>query len=202
MVIYVETNFVLELALRQEQAAFCRRILARCLGGQSRLVLPAFSLAEPFHAIVGRFKQRRQAAEGIRTQLRQLSRHETLAQEVEALQSVTAFLVRSEVEERKSLQVAVQEVVRIAGIIPLDASTLDEAFEVERTFKLSPQDSIVLASVLGHLQRERPEQSCFLNRNAKDFDDPDIVIRLEALGCKLLPRFDQGLEFIQRERRG
>ena len=54
----------------------------------------------------------------------------------------------------------------------------------------------MLASVLAHLELHSPSESCFLNRNSKDFDDPDVRERLEALGCKFLARFEDGLRYI------
>ena len=50
-----------------------------------------------------------------------------------------------------------------------------------REHGLSPQDALVYAAVLSHLQRVRPAQSCFLNRNYKDFGDPHIVEQLGRL---------------------
>lgn len=58
MIIYVETNFVLELALLQEQSASCQNILSVCETGQAQLVIPAFCLAEPFETLGRREKDR------------------------------------------------------------------------------------------------------------------------------------------------
>ncbi len=61
---------------------------------------------------------------------------------------------------------------------------------------LSPQDAIVYASVLSHLKRTEPQTACFLNKNSKDFDDPDISEMLERYQCQMLSRFDHGYQFI------
>jgi hypothetical protein len=39
--------------------------------------------------------------------------------------------------------------------------------------------------------------SCFLNRNSKDFDDPDIIEMLESKNCKLLFNFDKGRDYVR-----
>ena len=88
------------------------------------------------------------------------------------------------------------EFLATAEIIPLDAAVLQSAADIEASFRLSGQDAIVLASVLRHLEAETPAESCFLNRNTKDFDDPDIRDRLEALHCKFFPNFVQALAYI------
>ena len=64
---------------------------------------------------------------------------------------------------------------------------------------MSGQDAIVLASVLAHLNAHRPLKSCFLNRNTKDFDDPDIREKLENYGCIFFGKFEQGLRYISAQ---
>ncbi len=61
---------------------------------------------------------------------------------------------------------------------------------------MSGQDAVVLASVLAHLDQHAPDESCFLNRNSKDFDDPDIRERLDVRGCKFLTKFEDGLQYV------
>jgi len=70
--------------------------------------------------------------------------------------------------------------------------------DYRRRHGLSPQDAIVYASVVSDLA-SGTGRGCFLNRNTKDFDDPDIAQELWALGCKLLPRFDQGLDYMRAQ---
>lgn len=48
MRVYVETNFVLELALRQEQNESCEALLRLAEASRIGLVVPAFSLLEPY----------------------------------------------------------------------------------------------------------------------------------------------------------
>jgi hypothetical protein len=45
MNIYVETNFVLELAFVQEQHESCEQIIGLCEAGRTTLVLPAFCMS-------------------------------------------------------------------------------------------------------------------------------------------------------------
>jgi hypothetical protein len=49
--VYVESNFVLELALLQEQHASCEDILRLCEAGKAQLIIPAYSLAEPHETL-------------------------------------------------------------------------------------------------------------------------------------------------------
>jgi hypothetical protein len=51
--IYVETNFVLELTFEQQQYKSCEAILELCEQERGKLIVPAYSLAEP-HEKLGR----------------------------------------------------------------------------------------------------------------------------------------------------
>ncbi|MCY7322188.1 MAG: PIN domain-containing protein, partial [Phormidesmis sp. CAN_BIN36] len=60
MNIYVETNFVLELAFQQEQCASCDQILDLCNAGLAKLIIPAYGLAEPHEKLNRQAKGRRE----------------------------------------------------------------------------------------------------------------------------------------------
>ncbi len=196
MNIYVETNFILELALLQEQHASCAEIMRLCETGSARLVIPAYSLAEPYETLTRRHRQRKQMKAALDDELKQLIRTAAYAHRLSGWQEVTALLIDSADEEAKRLDSTRSRLLKIADIIPLEARTLEEAVRYQTVHKLSPQDALVYAAVLLHLKQDKPSQSCFLNRNSKDFDDPDIVEELNTYNCKLLPRFDTGLQFI------
>jgi len=197
MNIYVESNFILELALLQEQSKSCIKIIDICRQGQANIVLPAFSIAEPYETLGRRSRDRNALADRLDSELRQLSRTQPYTEGINTLREVTGFLVRSTEEERSRLKQVMEEVLEFAKVIPLDFTIITSAHSLEESLEFSPQDAIVLASVFKHLEESGGEPSCFLNRNAKDFDDPDIMKRLGENNCKLLPRFDDGLRYIR-----
>ena len=59
MIVYAEANFVLELALQQEQHEACEHIVDLCSTKRISLIVPAYSIAEPYKTIVRRGKQRK-----------------------------------------------------------------------------------------------------------------------------------------------
>ncbi|MEH1768612.1 hypothetical protein [Nostoc sp.] len=71
---YVETNFVLELVFEQEQCVSCEQILQSCEIGQAKLIIPAYSLAEPHEKLSRQAKSRRDLQQLLDAELRQLSR--------------------------------------------------------------------------------------------------------------------------------
>ena len=62
MNIYVETNFVLELAFVQEQHESCEQIVSLCEAGSATIVLPAFCIAESYETLLRRANLRAQIA--------------------------------------------------------------------------------------------------------------------------------------------
>ena len=58
MNVYVESNFMLEQALEQEQCENCKELIGIASAGSIRLVVPAFSLAEPHIALMRRGNER------------------------------------------------------------------------------------------------------------------------------------------------
>ncbi len=76
MNIYVETNFVLELTFEQEQYLSCEQILQLCEAGKAKLVIPAYSLAEPHEKLSRQARNRRELQQSLDTELQALSAQE------------------------------------------------------------------------------------------------------------------------------
>ena len=84
MNVYVESNFILEFALEQEQHASCEAILSLSERGHIRLILPAFSIAEPYETSVRRAKSRESLTNALAQEIRQLSRSKPYQDKIEA----------------------------------------------------------------------------------------------------------------------
>lgn len=197
MNIYVETNFILELAFLQEQHESCEEIIGLCEAGRAALVLPAFCIAESYETLTRRANGRTKIANDLAKELRQLSRSKPYKDEIDAFQSVTGLLARSSQEDDQRLTIALERILKTATIIPLEAEIVLRATEYRTVYKLEPQDSIVYSSVLQHMASSSGDESCFINRNRTDFDDPDIEEDLSKRGCKLLFSFVNGYNYIQ-----
>ena len=61
------------------------------------------------------------------------------------------------------------------------------------------QDAIVYASVIEHLNKSGEQRRCFINRNSKDFDNPDIEEALDRYSCRILFNFDAGFGYIKNQ---
>ncbi len=201
MNIYVESNFVLELALLQEQHGSCEGVLGICEAGVANLLVPAYSLIEPYETLVRRHSQRKEMKRKLDAELRQITRSAAYSQRLARIQDLTLLLIDSADEEAKRLEQVRERFLKTAEVISLEVSVLIAASQYQRDHGLSPQDSVVYASVLSHLVQASPSESCFLNKNSKDFDDPDLVEELKRRRCKMIPRFDQGYEYVREQAR-
>lgn len=197
MTVYVESNFVLEQALQQEQSEACGAILDLAASRRISLVVPAFSLAEPYQALELKEKARTRLSGELKVHLSELARSKEYRGVRDDFGAVVSMLLRSAEREREGLQSAIAALLDAAVVVPLDAAVLRFSSELRVALDISGQDAIVLASVLGHVQANFPAESCFLSRNSKDFDDPEVRDRLSRFGCRYFAQFDQALEFIR-----
>ena len=94
MTVYVESNFVLELALLQEQHESCDRVVSLASENRVRLVVPAYSLVEPYETLTRFFKKRQAIGEEVRAELRQLGRSAPYEEQTAALEDLTVSASR------------------------------------------------------------------------------------------------------------
>lgn len=100
MNIYVETNFVLELAFEQEQYSGCEAILQLSEAGKITLIIPAYSLAEPHEKLIRQARNRRKSQQLLDVELHQLSRTTPYQERIQSIQDITNLIVQSIEEER------------------------------------------------------------------------------------------------------
>ncbi len=196
MIVYVESNFVLELALEQEQHKSCERLVLMASAGSVKLIVPAFSLAEPHDALISRDKARRKLGDELKSHLHELGRSELYRPIPEAFDRLPRTLLAAGAIERDSLRGTLDKVLLGAEIIPLNSDILERPGDYQEKLGLPANDSIVFASVMSHLEETFGEESCFLNRNTKDFDSPQVREMLKICGCRFFGSFDDGLSYI------
>jgi hypothetical protein len=200
--VYAESNFVLQLALLQEVHASCEAILQLCEAGGAQLVIPAVCLVEPDQTLYRQKQRRTQIKLDLDREFRQLARTPPYAARLGEFASLTSLLIDSAEEEHNRWEEVRARLLLAAHIVPLDAAILSAAARQRATHDLRYlryQDALVYASVLSHLERSPRARSCFLNTDT-DFDDPDLVAELAHHNCKLIPRFDDGYQYLDHSR--
>jgi hypothetical protein len=139
---------------------------------------------------VRRSKQRRELRDQMRTAIRELSRSRPYQASSHEFQELTNLLLRSGEEEKRRLDEALDRILRTAEVIPIGLNTIRAAITLQKSRSLSPQDSIVYASILAHLAEASEEVlRCFITKNSKDFGNPDIENELGTHTCRLLTKF-------------
>lgn len=196
MNIYVETNFVLELILLQEQFQSCEKILEICKKKKANLIIPSFSLPESLEKIHRQKTKRENLEKELNAEINQLSRTFGYKKEIQRINDINLIFTKSIEEERVRFEKYKKLILNIATILPLNAKILTDAVKHQSDFDLSPKDSIIFESILIHLNKNSSIQSCFLNRDKKDFLIPQIITKFQNLNCKLVPSFRDGYNFI------
>ncbi len=100
MTVYVESNFVLEAALQQEQSDSCEGMINLAVSGRIALVIPAFSLAEPHQALTQKEKARNRLSNELLHQLSELGRSKPYRAVPEDFSALATLLIRSAEQER------------------------------------------------------------------------------------------------------
>ena len=130
--------------------------------------------------------------------LKQLQRTSAYSADVRGLSGQSNLLISSVEDEQRQLENVIREMAEVAEIVPLDVDVITASLKCQSDYDLEPQDAFVYASVVSHLNSAgRTVQSCFLNRNRKDFDDQSLVEQLDVQQCKLLTDFRNGLRFVR-----
>ena len=194
MNVYIESNFVLELALLQEQHTACEEILRLSERGALALYLPAYALMESVETLTRRQADRRQVRTVLENQLVQLARTAIYTERLPELKGLASLLVDSAVEDLKRLEHLRSRFLNGAGLIALEGSILSAASQYQSRYDLHIQDAVMYASILSHLELSRAP-GCFLTRDG-DFDDPRIKRELKSYNCKLVWGFESGLQFL------
>ena len=197
MIVYVESNFILELAYQQEEHESCGHILTAAQQGGITLALPAFCLGETYESWVRRSRERRALHEQLTRELKQLARSQTYNTLLRDSSAVTRALISSGEEEKQRLDRVIISMTDVAAIIPLARETIQQAIPLQASRSLSPQDAIVYSSILAHMSSAPGQPKCFLTRNSRDFANPDVEQDLQRHDCKLLTKFINGLDYIR-----
>ncbi|WP_223696445.1 hypothetical protein [Hymenobacter psoromatis] len=192
MHVFVESNFVLELAFRQAEYTFCEQIRQGAVSTAYSLQLPHYALTEVFEKLRPLRNEWERYQEYL---LKEITQHRREAEsDASAMDDLTLALTtllseRTRTQTQRLYAIA-GELSQVATLVPLAQAVIEEAFEKAQLYNLTPQDSLIYASVLAGL-RSMPTDTpkLFVLRNEKDFGKPGIRAELSALGCAYLVSF-------------
>jgi hypothetical protein len=198
LIVYVETNFVLELAYLRPTSESCQSLLALARDGRIRIVVPAFSLIEARIAWQRNVKRRNRLLSEVRTELGELSRSSPLSDIASQSQAFVSALVDTADQDRQRLESAIEALRQQTTVLPTEPVIVTQAYTTELLLGLSPQDAVVYLTVLDHAERNHGPK-LFVTQNANDFRVPQIEEELTRHGCKLLVTFDAAEAYVRKE---
>lgn len=197
MIVYVETNFLLELAYLQESYESCREILQLAKSGSINLVLPACCVTEAYLTWHRKNTERQKFHTDLQTYLRELSRSAPFRGLVDQYRDVMSALIAGSEESRVRLVEAIALIESDGATIPLTWEIIFMVGFHEDAYSLSPQDALVLASVKSHAE-QRSGPQCFVTKD-RGFDKQKIreELRSERSECKVIFNFVDAVAHIK-----
>jgi len=199
LIVYVETNFILELAYLRSTSDNCQRLIGLARDKRISLIVPSFALVEARMAWQNVVRRRNRLHSEVRVELAELARSRPLVSIGEQSQSFVAALVDTAQEDRARLESTLDVLVTHATVLTIDARAVSNAFLVESQLGLSPQDALVYSAVTAHLSTAGKEPKIFVTQNARDFFIPTVEQELNSYGCKLLTNFEAAEAFVLNE---
>ena len=198
MIVYAESNFIVELAFLRSECESCEELVALAEAGDIQLILPAFCGGEVYESMVRRSRDRKSLYDQLEREIQELSRSKPYSNIDETAGALIAVLSRSASEEKGRLDDALLRLIGISRLIPLTSDVLGLSVTYQGQFGLSPQDAIVFASIVSNLlPQNREDQKLFVTQNKGDFLNPAIANLLAANSCKLLFRFEDAVGYIR-----
>lgn len=196
MKVYVETNFLIELTLAQEERQSCEKILSICKNGSAKLLLPAYSFPEAYNRLARRRPERMQLSNQLGNHLAELRRSSAFDQPGE-FAAVQNYLTTISDREQDQFHYWSDRLLGAAEIIPLSREIFNAAGAWQRSGSLELPDSLIFASILAHLKNSNGERACFVSRDDAFTSDPDVRSELRELNCEVKARFDAAVSYIR-----
>jgi len=199
MNVYVESGFVLTLALQQDDHPAADRLLQLARNSTITLKIPAFSLSEPFARLKYWANNRHRLVDELSKEIRELGRtqpHQSMASELSRYAIQMASVLQTQMD---AVEAIVVDIGHSCEIIQINDAILTSASSFKTEDDMSPQDAIILASVISDPKRpDAPLESLFISQNVKDFEPPLIQDEFRRLNCKYLADFPNAVRFIER----
>ena len=198
MRLFLETNFILELTLKQSEAGVAEGLVDAAKRGEIGLAMPAFSLIEPYYKLAGDKRKRVKLLEAIDEEVDQMVRSSGFESLRDQSIALTTALTDKADADRKEFEVHLEALSKIATIIPLTAEVIRDSKLVD----LAPFDGLVFASILSNLKSDPVAEGVFASKDKKGFLQKSVVSKLQDMNCTVVPTFKDAMAFINARRPG
>ncbi|MGH2496946.1 MAG: PIN domain-containing protein [Ktedonobacteraceae bacterium] len=202
MIVYVETNFILELAFEQEQHQAANEILKLAEHNKVEFALPGFSISESLSKVTRQIRKREELHKSLIPTLQDIGRSAPYQQFAASLEPVLQLLQNTIRDEPDRLLSVLERILKVGRLLELDISNFNLALAYKDQLSTSIEDSIVYGTIIADLRR-RPYEGTklFLSRDAEAFSYQRIKTELASYSCKYIKEFKDGLGYIESELR-
>lgn len=194
MIVYVESNFVLEIARNQEQAAEADEILGLAEQGRVELAFPSIAVCEPFST----WGYRRTDFARIRSEVERAVRLLLPAGVTFEIVLDAGYVAQILTATSARLDETILRMLQTGTAIPVSSDVFQRSLDYRGLGLSKPQDAVVFASVVKDLEARNPrEAKCFVSKDAKDLDQEDLKQLLRRHQCEFKPNFAAGLAWLR-----
>lgn len=212
MIVYVETNFILELAFEQEQHRAAIGILKLAESNRIEVALPGFSISESLSKVARQRIEREGFYNSLQKLKDELRRSALYQQRVIDLDPLLALLQEAIRTETDRLLSVLERVLKIGRLLELDISSFSQALTYKDQLTTSTEDSIIYGAIIADLRRRADDEAkLFLSRDEKAFGKGGdakksvyyqrIKKELGLYKCAFINNFEHGLSSVEAELR-
>jgi hypothetical protein len=193
--VYIETNFILNLGLKQEGYEAVDKIVGLASQKTITLRLPAMAVLEAISTVGKRRLERAQLIKAVDRQLEQAKRSKDRAA-AKSLEASIGVLAKLNTQELEDVQGVVYNLMSYARVLSHTPVVMFRAIAAQHWLNIDPVDSMIYAAVLVDLEAAPLlEPSCFLTTDGNL--SKKISAELKSHNCRCITRFEDGLEFIR-----
>lgn len=196
MTLIVETNFILHIALRQEQAEPAETLLTRAEAGSIRLAMPASAISEAVSLVTYRRRDRIRQVDQLDPLLQELQRsspHTALSTSLQALVKSVGQTGVADIDFARSV---IDRCVQVADLLPLDVQAWSIAKAAVTRFNLELGDAMIYGAATRYLQTTKLPTSVFCSTDSAAFSSRDIRQELKSMGCHVIGKFEDVIAYL------
>src|SRR5262245_16095012 len=124
MIVYIESNFILELVLEQEEAQAVNEIVTMAENSQLELVFPIFALIESFNRVISNGEERKKLYnDQLNKQFGQLQRSELHKSFAPTFQATSNELLNIKNIEMRAIEAAMPRLIKVVRSLDITSST-------------------------------------------------------------------------------
>jgi predicted nucleic acid-binding protein len=186
MIVIVETNFIIELALEQAEAEQVKSIVEWAEEKRINLAIPAFAFMEAYVNLALQSKRRNDIQNRLRAEIDQMSRSRAYVRLSQSPNSIIQALSSFDTEHRSKLAQVTQRLSAVSQLISVTDEVIEKIPERRDGLDLETGDACICACVECYARDLKGAASYFVTKD-KDFERARGL--LEAHQCRLITGF-------------